>query len=287
VSIWLDFGTSSTGANFTWVPVQEDRPYRVGDGPPTFSTCTALAPMIPVVLDVNGYYRALGVDWRASRKELREAYQRLDGQCSEYLTYVIKQLLDPAFRAVYNRLKLGQLIIDKYLQLQLRKQLRERVPKSMLPNIDVLEERLLRRMGAVPIRHETPEPQGNPDLGNRHEQPPKKAPSFLDSRRAAVHDDEASPDSGYPYSHYVLRSTAGDRTLLPEWQRLVIEACRAQEIEVSIALGFHHVDERPWLVQQVGYHTVIFFHDSRSPDPIYAADAVTFIALIEQRTTAA
>jgi len=158
----------------------------------------------------------------------------------------------------------------------------------MMPHVDVLEERLLRRMGATPIRHEeTPDPQGNPAVPNRHEQAQEKAPSFLDSPRTAVHDDGASPDSGFPYSHYLLRSTAGDPSLLPEWQRLVIEACRAQGIEVSIALGFHGRNEKPWLVQRVGYNTVIFFHESRSPDPIYAADAITFIALTESENTTA
>src|SRR5687768_9235720 len=68
-----------------------ETPVRLGWGPARWSTCTALVPVERVCHDVNGYYRELGVDWRASRKELMQAYMEKDGQSSVRQTYVFKQ----------------------------------------------------------------------------------------------------------------------------------------------------------------------------------------------------
>jgi len=72
-----------------------ERPVRLGWGPARWSTSMALVPMDRVCHDVNGYYRELGVDWRATKKELKEAYVERDGPNDARLTYVFKQLLDP------------------------------------------------------------------------------------------------------------------------------------------------------------------------------------------------
>lgn len=241
-----------------------DRPYLIGLGPAIFSTCTDLVPTAQYVADVNGYYRALGVHPKATRKELREAYDRLDGQNSPYLTYVFKQLLDPDVRASYDRRPLGPPMSDLFVVEAFRRTIRQNASAEQLERINDFEEWLL-------AKSETPEPDS--------------LQASLDDPSHDVHDEGASPDTGnYLYAHYLYRSTASTTEHLPRWQSLVIQACRSQGIEVSLALGFHHAAEHPWLVQQVGYSLVLFFHEGRTPDAIYADDAVRYIAALLRKT---
>ena len=101
----------------------QEPPRRAGAGPAVFSTATALVPDPQVCFDVNGYYRELGVHWRAGKAELRRAYLARDGQCSERLTYVLAMLLDPAIRRRYDRTPLGALFLDQYVQAALTRRL--------------------------------------------------------------------------------------------------------------------------------------------------------------------
>jgi len=241
--------------------VDHDRPYRIGFGPPVFSTCTTLVSVARICWDVNGYYRALGVRPEATRKELREGYQRQGGQDSPYLTYVLSQLLDADTRAVYDLRPLGPPMSDRYVVEQFRRKIREDASEETLEQISEIEKFIMSL-------------------------PDDKFQASLDDSSVDVQDGEASPDTGFPYSHYLYRSTAGQTEHLPHWQSLLIQACRDRGIEVSIALGFHRVALIPWLVQQVGYHTVVFLHEDRLPDAVYAEDAANYIALL-QRTTAA
>lgn len=254
---------------------QEERPYLIGFGPATFSTSTALAPLVQWCADANGYYAALGVDWRAGKRELREAYQARGGPDSAYLTYVLKQLLDTELRAIYNSRELGHPLLDDYVLRSIRVKVRVNADQETMVRITEFERDFFSSGEEDKPGQEADEPGQEADE--------KTLQAFLDSKESDVHDGGASPDPGYRYSHYVFRSTAGDRSLLPEWQRLVIESCRRQGIEVSIALGFHGASTDPWLVQRVGYVVVIFFHENRLPDALYADDAVQYIHSIIRR----
>src|SRR5690348_4532650 len=86
-----------------------ETPVRLGWGPDRWSTSMALVPVERVCHDVNGYYRELGVDWRATRKELLQAYLAKDGQSDVRLTYVFKQLLNPQVREAYDKSPKGEL----------------------------------------------------------------------------------------------------------------------------------------------------------------------------------
>jgi hypothetical protein len=91
------------------------RPVAVPAGPYEFATAQELEPWPTIVWDVNGYYRDLGVYHRATRLELKAAYQAKRGWGSARLTYVLRQLLDPEIRAAYDSSRPGSVFFDEYI----------------------------------------------------------------------------------------------------------------------------------------------------------------------------
>jgi hypothetical protein len=76
------------------------------------SSCTDVAVMPEACWDVCGYYRRLGLHWRASRKDVRLAYLALDPMKEdEGLHYAMTQLLDPVIRRAYDLMPLGGLFL--------------------------------------------------------------------------------------------------------------------------------------------------------------------------------
>lgn len=99
-------------------------PRLVGDGAVEFSTSLALEKpdrLLGVVWDVNGYYAALGVPSNATRLQIREAYQRAEGWNSVRLTYIVKQLLDEETRARYDKIPLGSMMVDYWVDTAMRR----------------------------------------------------------------------------------------------------------------------------------------------------------------------
>lgn len=92
-----------------------------GHGPLECSTTLKVEPWPSIAWDPNGYYRELGVSHRAGRRELREAYQRLGGQHSRRLTYILHQLLDPEVRAAYDATPFGSVFLDDYVAEDVRR----------------------------------------------------------------------------------------------------------------------------------------------------------------------
>jgi hypothetical protein len=85
---------------------------REGSGEPAASSCQELALLPEVCWDVCGYYRRLGVHWRASNKDIRLAYLAKDpANQDEPLFYAMSQLLDPVIRRAYDLMPLGGLFL--------------------------------------------------------------------------------------------------------------------------------------------------------------------------------
>lgn len=130
-------------------PEQADptEPILAGTGDPTFSTCVAVEPWPTITWDVNGYYFELGVHHRATRAELRVAYQAKQGHRSERLTYILSQLLDPETRRAYDATSPDHVFVDDYVLWEVRKhsirqQVRERLERHLRGEPERLVEML-------------------------------------------------------------------------------------------------------------------------------------------------
>lgn len=189
--------------------------------PLVFSTGVAVEPWPSIVWDANGYYRALGVSSRATRRELREAYQRLDGQRSDYLTYVIHQLLDPDIRRVYDATPRGRIFLDDLVAEQMRRE----------SAIQTSQERrmLWEQTGFVPDEQEMLD--WDEVIGQT------STPSKPGS------EDAEAERQDWSWGYY-LRGVESlpDVTALQTWQRLLIEALARRGVAVEIAVGWCDTD---------------------------------------------
>lgn len=89
-----------------------EQPRLVGDGNPEFSTNLGLDISPRLIWDTNGWYRILGVNHDASRRQLSTAYLASNGQDDFRLTHIIKKLLDPCSRQAYNVTPIGYFFAD-------------------------------------------------------------------------------------------------------------------------------------------------------------------------------
>lgn len=89
-----------------WLVAAEGGPCREA------SPCQDLALLPEVCWDVCGYYRVLGVHWKASKKEIVQAQLRIDpGRDDPEISYASSQLLDPVIRRAYDLTPLGGLFM--------------------------------------------------------------------------------------------------------------------------------------------------------------------------------
>lgn len=244
-------------------------------GTKVVSTEHSLVPLSSLpIWDVNGYYRALGLGWpyRPSRAELRRAYQRVNGQASEYVTHALKRLLDPVFRAHYDRRPLGQPVDDQYRWGLVKRQaalwaaaqaLRLGRPMSF---DDFLGERLTRTIAADPSAIETTDPvQAHPT--------------------GVAVSNTIVP---WPYAYYQFGSRKRDDDTLARWQRLLIEAFRRGGLSVQVAVGY--LGARPSAAARVWHRTpegpieIIFLHEDTHPTDALADDVVALYYNYPHRT---
>lgn len=240
-------------------------PVLAGDGPATFSTCRALSVVPAFIADVNGYYRALGVDPRASKGTLRKAYVAAGGPTSPRLTYVLTQLLDPAVRASYDASPLGEEFLDAYVAQRLTMLAKARAAAAMAS---------LARVGVVYS------PEAEQDLIQR------MFSGFMDARGydtdwsadtpadLGVVDNLAwSGNHEFGYSYYQWRTSCADTQRLVQWQELLVSSFSRKGVVTTLAVGFHGRMAHPWLLAQVGYRIVVFLNDGEQPTSVLA-DAV-------------
>jgi hypothetical protein len=88
-----------------------------GTGPDAASSCQELQPFPVTCWDVCGYYRRLGVPWRATPRQIRLAYLEKDPLSKdERLFYAMSQLVDPEVRRAYDAVPLGGVfMLDRYV----------------------------------------------------------------------------------------------------------------------------------------------------------------------------
>jgi hypothetical protein len=99
---------------------------REGYGAEMCSASQVLAPSPGICWDVCGYYRRLGVHWRATRRQLLEAAMASGitiGAGDPWRAYALAQLLDPAIRREYDMMPLGALFLkDAYVNELLKRE---------------------------------------------------------------------------------------------------------------------------------------------------------------------
>lgn len=200
----------------------------------------ALSVFVQVCWDANGYYRELDVHWKATRKELRQAYQRLDGQDSRRLTYVLKQLLNPEVRRAYDSTPLGEPFLDDlYVQEEIKRRAATEAGRRSRSGVPVTPESVLDQQG-LRILDDT--------LAGGLE---NDAPEWS-------YDQALEEDHSWDYSFYILDTTDDSGIGLGAWQRMLVQRLAWAEEVVHFAVGIHARDSRSTIVQYINGVPVFF-----------------------------
>lgn len=231
-----------------------DTPALYGSGASSRSTCTDVESWPTVVWDVNGYYHALGVGFRATKKQLMTAYRMRGGPDDARLTYYFQQLLNPQIRRLYDAAPLGSIFFDRYVEEDIRRRAHEMAAQLAQRGISVTPEDMLEQMGFVRVQ-DLPQEEGE-----------------LDTAEASPeNEDQALPpalepaDEPWPYTYYLWRVKAQDprdRDIehMSRWQDLIAQSCAEQGLKISFAVGLmgQHKNGSRIVTMSVDETTVVF-----------------------------
>ncbi len=213
------------------------------------STSLEMVPFPSIIWDVNGYYRELGVSPKATKKELRLAYQALNGHDSIRLTYIMSQLLDDEVRRKYDATPLGSMFRDDYVEDEIRKAKAQTFADLRGEGFSDEEIEALLDDGEIPDDWVV-------DTGRR--------------------EDDTVPKALGPtwrFDYYVWQSGCEDREKLAKWQQLLISQIGARKGHLELAVGYMGFVPDPWSVQKVGYRLVVFLHHDVEPTDELAEQA--------------
>lgn len=228
------------------------KPRAIEAGPMEFTTCVGLEPWPTIVWDVNGYYRDLGVSYRATRKELRDAYIRLEGHKSKRLTYVLGQLLNPSIRAAYDATQPGSVFFDRYMAEYVQDQMFKDQVEDF-GRILTFDERVEQEMMQVDL--------------TQYMDKPFDPNQSIDKAITGEHDRSKRWRWGY----YLWDTDNYDTERLREWQGLLIEALARREAVLKLSVGLVGGSMvEPMRVEAVGYRVVVFLGEAEQPLPQWA-----------------
>lgn len=252
-------------------PPEEGHPALWGSGPAECSSCTELSVVPDYIFDVNGYYRELGVHPKATRKELRQAYQAKGGQSSARLTYIFRQLLNPQTRFAYDCTPLGEVFMDDYIRDRLNNAMRIRLYDRMADlaqqgvDMDSLDDSSMARdiyseMG-FDIDGDTPV-------------------EVVDSPPPSGEDDPRPAKFEYAYYMWAthLREDPEVQSRMAHWQRVLVSAFSREGVRIKFAVGLHGKPNR-WIQALVGYRTVFFLNREEEPTEALARDVALQVRL--------
>lgn len=231
-----------------------------------FTTCVAVESWPTVVWDVNRYYAELGVAPDATRAEIRERYQQIEGWRSERLTFIAKQLLDSRVRALYDATPVGSLFFDAYVEAYVRRKIADNIRDEIM------------QMGIHDDLIEV-EP---PDLSHLINQPFQ----VVDTPDARVdHVRHTGPRESWAWGFYVWQSRCHRWDVLARWRAMLIEALAEQREVIRLAVGFLGSMAQSWEVRGVGYRQVVFFNDQQQPDAEVARAAAARVVENRHQST--
>jgi hypothetical protein len=214
-------------------------------GPRTCSTAVGLLPIYRIIWDTNCYYRDLGVSVYANKREIREAYQALDGQRSERLTYVMHQLLDPIIRARYDATPFGAFMRDEYVNWV------ERVADARRISLKLAKATYWEREEIL-LEAEFEQRQEAEEIERQ----------VLDSQRQRAQTVGRQP---WGYSYYLWRTSRADLDDLERWQELLVRACSCHRVVVELAVGFVGSSPEPIDISWRDGHLVALLRDDQVP----------------------
>lgn len=210
-----------------------EKPSRYGSGVETRSTSTDLVSWPLVCWDVNGYYHALGVGFRATKRQLMDGYRRVGGPDDDRLTYYFQQLLDSDVRRLYDAAPLGSVFFDRYVEEEVRRRAHQMSVRMRERGLNISPEDVLEQMGFMRVaEEEIPQEDGELDTDIAE-------PQNEDTTSTPVSEPAEKP---WPYAYYLWNVKAKDSRdhdieHMSRWQDLVAQGCIDQGIKTAFAVG--------------------------------------------------
>lgn len=211
-----------------------------GAGPLLASTCQEVLVWTP--WDVNGYYRALGfrLGEHPTKRQLRQAFDRLQGHESAYLTEVLHVLLRQ--REEYDRQPFGEPLYDRMFSEFVKRRAERRAWSEGRTQAQVMDE------------------WGFRDLPDDFAELERE---FL-AENPSIH--RGSWDTvRWPWSWYLDRTQCQDHHRLAIWQQLLIHHLPVARFAVGLS-GYGD----PVSVRIIGGEWAVFLRDDLWPDDGWA-----------------
>ena len=249
-------GRARRGAEASWMlgfvrDHYDVNPQPKPTGPLFFTTARGLDRYPPIIWDPNRYYARLGVSTRASKAEIRKAFQRLKGHDDPTMTWAARVLLSDAMRRNYDGLRLGEVFPDEESAALVR------VVEALNRAVNLFKATDEERAAYVA------------EAETRMREVAKL--------RAEGKNDQ--PGSRWGWGYFTLRSDCCDLDLLEAWQEHLLEALVEVDCHspvVLLGVGFvRHGD--PWEVHKMNGHHVIFIDATLRPTRALARSAIESI----------
>lgn len=246
-----------------------------GLGPVNCSSSTALELYPLHCWDVRGYYARLGVHWKATRRELREAYVSLGGPEDVHLTYAFKQLMNSEIRKAYDQVPLGGDWFDDEAREQVRREAAQEAARRT--------ERSGRAVDYASVLTERGFVFADPEATDRAGRVISEEPGDPEDRSASLGASVSGWEmlwGWYMMDGAVLPTRPGD--VLGPWQEMLIEAFHTSDLRIQFAVGFFP-GKRYRLWRNSRGLCIVFLANNEPPTPALATEAVKGYLAQEQR----
>ena len=223
----------------------------IKSGAMEFSTCISLELHPTWIWDTNRFYATLGVDVRASKEEIRRAYQDLDGPSSVRLTEIVRVLVNDELRRRYDTTGIGHFFYDSVIDAMVRRHETEEMSRAIREGRATVGAdgltRILEESDEVVV--DRAEPDGQDALSH--------------PRRTI-----------WPWGYYVWKTGSRSTWRLAEWQGALAKAVTERGEKLRLTPGLIGSIEEPFWIERIGYRTVVFLADDEQPTAELAQQAV-------------
>ena len=238
-----------------------------------FTTSTAMVPWPMYVWDTNAYYSDLGISPKATKLEIRQAYEALDGQSSPRLTYVVKQLLNDETRRRYDAVELGAVFFDWYVYQSVMNEMIAAINRDLADadaDADADFEDFNFRDDLRHLMDQPFDPVDPKKRGGQDGRAPNPSGRALNRPRSSQ------------WGFYRWQSNCNDIDRLAEWRGLLSQAMNEKGEIAKIAVGFMGRMAQPIEVRTVGYRIVVFLSDDEWPNEALAEVAASRVQSITE-----